>query len=189
MTSFGELLNALLGWMGEIVEWIISFIPRYEIIRINQRGVKFVFGNDAIELDPGLHWYWPWCTEIHVLTVVRDPIEIEPLTLVTKDKVLITIGLIVTIHITDVITYYVDNVNPDKGIKEVAAGTLRDIVIDSNWEDLCKTADDGKMLEKRLSGKMGKALEKFGVEVESTRPTDQAPIRAALRLFGDIITE
>jgi len=179
-----EVVSAVFGWFGELVEWLVSLVPRYVIIRCNEVGVRYWLGGRPRELGPGLHWYWPWCTEVNRHHANRMTLDLDGLSLETSDAVPVQVGLIVTYHLVDVIKYEVENFEPDEGMAEVAQGALRDIVAEHTWRDLSAKTEEGSRLEQKLARRMGTALDRFGVRVESCRPTDQVRLRGAFRLFG-----
>ncbi|KPJ74791.1 MAG: hypothetical protein AMS19_14855, partial [Gemmatimonas sp. SG8_23] len=79
--TFGELIGALFGWLGGFVEWIFDWVPVYEIVQVNERGVKYPRGKDAVQLDPGIHWYVPNLTEIQKHHISRMVLNVESLPL------------------------------------------------------------------------------------------------------------
>lgn len=182
--SFGELIAQLLGWSGEFVEWIISWIPRYEIVQWNQRGVRYIRGKQPTAVDPGLRWYWPWQTTIVKHHVNRQVLRIATLSLETADETKVGVGMVLTYFINDVLKYEVENFDADDSLAEVAQGGLRRIVTNHNWADLCVTGDEGTVLERTLKESMSKDLKRFGVRVESCRPTDLVQLDMAFRAFG-----
>lgn len=184
--TFGELIGALFGWLGGFVEWLFGWVPIYEIIQVNERGVKYPRGQDAIELEPGIHWYVPNLTEVTKHHVSRCVLYIEPLSLETADEPpkRVQVGAVLTYHIVDVLAYEVDNFDADESMEEVAQGALQDIITNATWQELQGRTGEGTRLGNKLAGRMGKALEKFGVAVESCRPTDMIHLDRAHRVFG-----
>ena len=186
MMTFGELLGAILGWLGELIEFIISFVPRIVIVQFNERGVRYIRGKEPTEIKPGIHWYWPWCTEVEVHHVCRMVIPVESLPLETADDPprRVEVGMILTCHIVDVLKFEVENVDADESMAEAAQGALQDIVTSSTWVDLHGETAEGTRLGGKLARRMGKTLERFGVEVETCRPTAQISLDNATRHFG-----
>lgn len=182
--SFGELIGALFGWLGGFVQWLFGWVPIYEIVQVNERGVKYPRGHEACELEPGIHWYVPNLTQIVKHHVNRCVLQIEPLSLESDDGIPVQVGMVLTYRIVDVLTYEVDNFEAEESMAEVAQGELQDIVTSHKWGDLCGPTSEGTRLGGKLARRMGKALEPFGVEVETCRPTDQVRLGRALRLFG-----
>lgn len=182
--TFGELIGALFGWLGGFVEWVFDWIPRYYIVQWNERGVKYHRGKNPKQLKNGLHWYIPNLDDMEKHHVSRCVLPIEPLSLETSDGIQVQVGMVLTYHIVDVLKYEVENYDADDSMSEVAQGELQDIVTSSAWDELKGSTGEGTRLGGKLTRRMGKALEKFGVEVESCRPTDQIRLSRALRFFG-----
>lgn len=182
--SFGELLANLMGWLGETVQWLISFVPRYLIVRANERAVLYVGGQDPVERGPGLHWYWPWRTQ-----TIKHPssifvLRIPPISMETHDGIAVTVGMVVVARITEVLKYEVENFDPDQNMVESAQGALRNIIAEMTWDRLRGDSTEGSVLDKMLSRRMNSVLSGFGVEVLTCRPNDQVRIGWTGRLFG-----
>lgn len=182
--TFGELLGSLLGWLGVFVEWVFDWVPRYEIVQYNERGVKYPRGKKPYELLPGVHWYVPNLDEIETHHISRMVLNVASLPLETDDDRRVEVGLVLTYHIVDVLRFEVENFQADDNIAEAAQGALRDIVTSHTWAALEADTEEGTRLGGKLTRRMGKALEKFGVEVESCRPTEQITLDGAIRHFG-----
>lgn len=182
--SFGELVSALLGWLGDFVRWLCSFVPRYRIVRIDQLGVRYVRGRPAERVEPGVWWYWPWCTEIDEVYSARQSFLVPPITVEASDGVRIAIGCAVVYRIVDPIKYRVENFDADTNMGEVAMAGLREIATSHASKDLSACTQEGTRLGDKLARRMGKDLEPFGVEVLACRPTEQVRLDQVVRVFG-----
>lgn len=179
-----NLLSSLLGWLGTFVEWIFDWVPRYEIVNWNERGVHYFMGREPVEWEPGVHWYILNLSEVVKHHTNRMVLYIEPLALETEDGLTVEVGLVLTYHVTDVLVYEVANFDADESMHEVAQGALQDIVTGSTWEALRAKTEDGSRLGNKLAKRMDRALERFGVAVESARPTHQVRLCGAQHVFG-----
>lgn len=182
--TVGEVFAQLVGWLGQFIEFLLSFVPRMVIVQWNERGVRYVRGREPTELLPGVRWYWPWCTEIAKHHVNRCVLQVASLSLETADGIPVQVGMVVTYHITDVLLFEVQNFNADESLAEVAQGGLRDIVMEMEWSKLTSRAPKDSRFEGMLARRMQDTLARFGVEVESARPTDQIKLGLAVRGFG-----
>lgn len=182
--TIGEFLNLGFGWLAQFIDFVISFVPRIKVLAWNERGVKFTRGGRPTEVGPGVTWYWPWCTKIVCHFVVRCSLQLEPLSIETKDGVPAAVGLVVVYRITDVVAFEAENFNADDNMAEVALACLRNVVMEHSWAELKADAADGSRLEGKLTRRMGKTLEQFGVTVESCRPTDQVRLGHTIKVFG-----
>lgn len=184
MIGASELLGMIFGPVGQFVDWSASWIPRYVLVRYNQRAVRYVGGRRPRELRPGWHWHVPSLSRVVVYWTAVDSLEVESRSLETADGVAIQLGCVVVYRIADVLKYEVDNVNAVDNMAEAIQGAMRDIALELTWERLARPAEPGSRLEAMLTRRMGAALERFGIEVISCRPTDQVRLTGAHRLFG-----
>ena len=182
--TFGELIAQMIGWLGDFIEWVISWVPKYDIVQWNERGVRYVRGKLPTEVKPGVCWFWPWCTNIETHHVNRCVLQVASTSLETSDGKAVQVGMVVTYHIVDVCKYEVENFEAEEAMAEVAQAGLRNIVMELPWEKLTACAPEDSRLEKMLTSRMQSTLGRFGVEVESARPTDQVRLNLALRSFG-----
>ncbi len=182
--TFGELLGAIFGWLGEFIEFLLSFIPRFTIIRSNERGVRYRGGRRPTEVHPGVRWYWPWYTHIVRHLVVPTPLYLHGNSLHAKGGERVQVGWVVVYQITDVVTFEVDVYEAEDSLEELAQGVARDLIMQEDWESLRKPVTEGSALGGKLKRKMQAGLGRFGVEVLSCRPTDQVKLDSAGRLFG-----
>lgn len=182
--SIGELLSALLGWLGQFVEFVFKFVPRVRVVPCNERGVRYIRGGKPTEVLPGITWYWPWCTTLTVHHASRCVLPIPAISVETKDGVAIAVGAILVYHISDVVTYDADNFNAEENLAEAATGLLRDAVSSLGWDQLRAEATDGTRLASMLRRRMEEPLARYGVKVESCRPNDLVRLAQAVRIFG-----
>lgn len=183
--TFGDLVAALLGWLGEFVTWALSFVPRYRIIRCDQLGVRKVAGKMATAVVPGVHWYWPWCTEIEALWVQRQSILVPPVPAETCDRIPMEVGCAVVYRIVDPVQYRVENFDADENIGEVARAGLKEIVNEHTFDQLQSPAQEGSRFGDKLARRMGASLKVFGVDVIECRPTHQVRLNRTFRIFSD----
>ena len=134
----------------------------------------------------GMHWYVPNTTEINTHHINRCVLRIESMSLETADDPpqQIQIGMVLTYHIVDVLKYEVENYDADESMSDVAEAGLRNIVTEMTVSQLRQVARESGRFEKMLAKRMQETLGKFGVEVETARPSDQVKLRQAMRLFG-----
>jgi regulator of protease activity HflC (stomatin/prohibitin superfamily) len=87
-------------WLGNLLEWFASWIPRVIIVNKTHAGVKFRWGKVVIPLDAGVHIYWPIVTDIMQYPVVRHTHDLECQALMTKDgyDIRIKVAVVCEIH-------------------------------------------------------------------------------------------
>ena len=129
----------LLASFNQFIQLLVSFIPRFTVVRKTDRGVKFVRGKKVKVLEPGLRWYWPLVTEIEVVNVQRQVLKLPVQTLYTSDEKTVIAGGVVVYSIEDIYKYLVENYDAEDSIAEVAAACLRDIVISKTVKEIQRT--------------------------------------------------
>ncbi len=184
MASLGDILHALLGWLADLVQWILGWIPRYLWVRSNQVGAMARGGRPYRALGPGIHWYVPNWDDYHTVVSSRQTLEVQAVTLQTPEGDAVHVGAVVTFHVADPIKHLIENWDADAGVAEFAQGALTQVVTTEPWEKLMAPREGGTWLGKRLEQRLGKDLERFGIEVEWVRPTHQAKLRGAFHVFG-----
>lgn len=184
MIGASELLGMIFGPVGQAVDWFASWIPRLVLVRYNQLAVRYVGGRKPRVLRSGWHWHVPAICRFVVVWTAADSIEVESRSLETQDGVAIQLGAVVVYRIRDPYAWDVENINADNNLAEAAQGALRDIAQELTWAQLAKPASEGSRLEAMLTRRMGSALERFGVELVSCRPSDQVRLSGAHRIFG-----
>lgn len=184
--TLGELVANLLGWLGDFIQWVFGWVPRYHIVRWNERGVKYHRGLEPHELDNGLHWYVPNLDRMVNHWTSQCVLRVPSICVETKDGVAVEVGLVITFNITDVLQYEVENYDAEDSMDEVAQGMLRFLVTSMTWAEVCTPR-----LNLRLLRRAQASLGRFGVKVAGCRPADLVRLgTGAHRLFGvNILTE
>jgi hypothetical protein len=183
--TFGELLANLLGWLGDFIQWVFGWVPRYFLVHWDELGVKRPRGNEPRELRPGVHWYVPNLDKMVKHYSSRCVLRVGSQPLETADGVKVEIGLTIVYRIRDIVTFETANFDAEDSMDEVAQGALASLVNLHDWKGLCAKWDDDSHLGKRLRRKMDNALADYGVEVLSVRPAGQVRLGdGAIRVFG-----
>lgn len=170
------MLDAAFGWIGEFVHWLAAFVPRWTLVRATERGVKFLPGGKTKEVGPGIQWYWPASTELETMPVVRQVLDTQPQTLMTKDNKPVYVSGVVIYSISDLHTFLVDNYDAQDNLDDLVQMAIRKAIVNRTFDQIQQArADVDNILTKEAS----KALEPFGVSVEAARLTDFSLARVA----------
>lgn len=167
---------------GEAIRYLGEWIPRPRIVRLTDGGIRFWFGKWASEVRPGWRLEWPALMELDIVTVVRQVTQLSPQTLFTRDSKPVIAAVSIVWSIVDVRKYLVENFEAEDSISEVAGYAVRDAIVGKTLEQIQET-DGRKGIDRALLTEASKALDKFGVKVETMRLTDFAPARV-LNLVG-----
>lgn len=168
------MIESALGWIGEIARFVGSLFPRLLIVQASHRGVKYVWGREVVELEPGPHVYWPLVTPVELCAVVRQTIDLPAQLLETADGQVVVASGAIEYEIEDAVAFLAQAENGYDSIRLVATGAVRDMVTDCTLEEL--RADRG-MADRLLTGHAQDDLEPYGVRVLRARLSDFARVR------------
>lgn len=169
-------MDAALGWIGQLVEWLGKLFPRWSIVRTTHRMIKFIGGKKIIVLGPGVHFWWPARTEIEMVPVARQADDLRSQTLVTADDKTTVVGGILIHEIFDVEKFVTLSYDGLATIKDITLTAIHDVVCQMSWEEL-KAEQRKGTLDTKLKNAAKKALEEYGVRVIKVMLTDLAPAR------------
>lgn len=169
-------MEGALAWIGQIVNWIARFIPRWEIIDTTMGGVKFVRGWKPVTIGPGIHWWWPLVTRLQLYPTARQADALPAQTLVTTDDKTIIVGGMIVYEVRDIEKLIAHTYDPQNTIRDLALSAIHDVCARLSWETLKEGQRDGT-LDRRLRAETKKALQPYGVKVLKTMLTDLAPAR------------
>lgn len=171
------------GWLGQLVEWVGSWVPRLEICRATHKGVKFVRGKHVRVIEPGLYLYWPITTECDVIPVVRQSVDLASQVLTTDDEKTVMVSAVLVYEVSDVEKALARSHDVDDTITEVAAAVVAESVTPRTFQEL-RTELHGEV-RAEMTKKCNEALiYKFGIRVLDARLTDLA-IARVIRTVGD----
>jgi regulator of protease activity HflC (stomatin/prohibitin superfamily) len=165
-------MDAALGWIGWIAEWVGNLIPRWLIVPATHGGVKFVRGAEVRPFGPGVVWYWPAITQTIVYPTARQTVDLRTQTLVTTDGKVVGVGGMVSYRVVDIEALIGKTYDCDQTIKDICAGAISEVVRSASWPDL-----QSEEFGRELRTIMRRRLRPFGVKVLRTTLTDCAPCR------------
>lgn len=168
-------MTAIFGWLGEMMQWIISWIPRVGICRQGHAGVRFRHGHDATAIEPGLYVYWPLVTEVQEYPVARQTLNLTIQRLVTKDDRTVVASAVVVYRVRDVLKAIVDSWDIEATISDIALTATVSVVTSREYAALRDGIDAA--VKDDLTKKCQKALSPFGIEVLYASFTDFCPAR------------
>jgi regulator of protease activity HflC (stomatin/prohibitin superfamily) len=169
----------VLDWLTDILRWIGKIVPRLIIVPTTHCSVKFVRGKHAKLMTPGLWWVWPVTTSWVNYPTVRQSVNLNTQTLVTKDGQTVAISGIVVYSVDRPLDLLAYSYDADETIKDVSMAAVKACVVRSTMEDMRNRRMDG-----RLTRRIAKDLEPFGVKVIRAQMTDLAPC-VAIRMIND----
>jgi regulator of protease activity HflC (stomatin/prohibitin superfamily) len=137
----------------------------------------------TITLRPGIHWYWPKTTEIEVLPVERQTLDLPVQTLCTSDLQNVSVRAEVVFVIDDIRLAVCKTFDFQQTIQDVAQLAVVEVVASKSCDELARAMRNAHLIEE-LTGKLRLELKSYGVGVERaflaefTRST-------AIRVYGE----
>jgi len=157
-------MNGAFEWIGYIADWLGRFIPRWVILDTTEGGIKFKGGDDPVFCAPGIHWYWPIRSTLHVHPIVRQTDRLETQTMESKDGITFIVSATITYTISDLLTLVTTTHSPLTTVVDIAMSAIHDICCDFEWKELQDQQRRG-LLKTKLKNEASKQLKDFGVEV------------------------
>jgi len=162
-------VESIFGWLGQIFDAILSFIPRLVIVRATNNAVKWRHGKKAIPVKPGLVWYWPLVTELDHQVVARQTLNLPNQNLTTADDIPVALSGFVVYTIHDVVLAVGEkNYDVDDTLSDLAQAAIVEEVLSLTYEELREGAAGGRDSEvnESLTQNLAEQLLEFGVRVE-----------------------
>lgn len=175
-------MDKAFGWIGEIFQTLLKFVPWLVIVPATSRGVAFVRGWKIKEWPPGLHFYWPVVTTYKLIAVVRQTQRIQSKVIMTKDLKTVTAGALVTYEIDDVVSALAKIADLPSDIMERSQGAILSAVAERT---MAQIQTDRAGFNKLLTERVGDVLNGYGVQILQAQLTEFAPCRA-LSLNGNV---
>ena len=174
-------METAFGWLGQIFEALLQFIPRIVIVRNTHQAIKWKVRGKVVAIPRGRRtFYWPFLTDLETIVVARQTTDVRTQVLMSKDRKQIVAGAMVVFWIDDVV----------KAIGEQnwdVEGTVEDIVMSVVSEEITsKTLDElldgiaegkGGGFYRDFTGNCRSQLAPFGVKVLRARFTDFSTCR------------
>lgn len=182
-------MESLLGLLGEVVDAIFSVIPRRIIIRATHQGVKWRYGKIPIAVGPGIEWYWPLVTEMDLMVVARQTLNLPTQVLMTRDKKQVVVGAFIVYKISDIVQAIGErNWDVESTVADITQAAIVEEIMSRDLDDLLAGISEGKNseLNKALTANCKTELRQFGVHVGRAGLTDFATCRVHKVLGGDI---
>lgn len=168
-------MDRAFGWIGEIFNALLKLIPWLVIVPATHAGVAFVRGHRVTEWKPGLHWYWPVATTYALMVMVRQTQLIQTRVIMTKDLKTVMVGALVTYYVDDVVQAVTKIADLPSDVMERSQGAIFSEIADHTLEEIQADRVD---FSRKLTERVGAALNGYGVQILQVQLTEFAPCRA-----------
>jgi regulator of protease activity HflC (stomatin/prohibitin superfamily) len=170
------LVDVAFGWLGQIFEALLQFVPRIVIVRNTHQAVKWKRGGRVVAIERGRRtWYWPFLTDIEVIVVARRPANIESVSLMTADREQVAVGAVTVYHINDVkLAIGERNWDVESTIVEITQAAVVVEIMKRQLDELLAEIAEGPEgnFTKELTQSCRQQLKKYGVHVDRVGLTE-----------------
>jgi regulator of protease activity HflC (stomatin/prohibitin superfamily) len=156
-------MESALQWLNDLARWFARLIPHWRIVTEAQGGVAFVRGKARL-IKPGICWWWPAWTELHVQEVVRQTLNLPPQSLMTRDGKRIAVSGIVVYEIVDPLTAFVKVHDLDDAIKDMALASIKTVFWGWTFDEMYEKAGE---LDQVLCAECRTKLSGWGVKIHN----------------------
>ena len=196
-------MDVALGWLGEIARFIMKLCPHLVIIKTTDEALKWVNGCDEVLLTSrngcktffprmsnswpffarkrtGLHWYLPVVTELCVIPVRRQTLNLEDQYLTTKDSKSVGVGGILVYEVKDTRVLLTSCEDYEDAIKDISLAVIKRVVTTKDFQWFVDNPHDA---DKLLTRSIRAELNSFGIRTKRCTLSDFCLIRP-LGLWG-----
>lgn len=148
-----------------LFEFIFLF-KFWRVIPVNKIGVRIRFGKNAVEMQPGFHFIWPFeIDHVDAFIVTPEWVSTHTVHITTKDFKTVSAAPAIKYQIIDAIAWkYAEN-DAATNLHDVTRLCTSDILTEENWEDYMKRPTWTKIKNKikdKTSG-LGIEIQDFGL--------------------------
>lgn len=180
-------MESVFTLLGQVLEAILSILPRLTIVRATHNAVKWRRGKKSIAVPPGLTIYWPLITDIDWLVVARQTLNLPSQVLMTKDKHQVVAGAFIVYSIKDIIQAIGErNWDVDSTISDITQAAVVEVITSMTLDDILTGISGGKDSDfnQTLTKTCAIQLRQFGVHVMRAGLTDFSTCRV-YKLIGE----
>ena len=159
-----------------IVTFINDFLP-FKIINQWEEGVHLRYGKFLRVVQPGLKWKVPFFDHIITTPVITQTVNLKPQTVTSLDDKNVVLSSIIRYHIFDVQKFLLGVMHANDVLVDTTQGLIRDIVEDTNLDDLVG-------LTELVTPKVNKQVQKWGIKIELVSFPDLSQI-TTYRIMAD----
>lgn len=173
-----------LDWLGDLIVVVGNLIPRLFLVKQTHAAVIFTRSR-AKALRPGMHIYWPVCSEVKQICVVRQTINLPYQTLTTKDKYGIVVAVTVVYTINEPLSALTTTDDILDTIQDISHWAVKRVITECNMSELIDGQINSKKLDTIIRHRMQNDLRSYGVCVKQAFISEIC-LPYLVRLMGDV---
>lgn len=141
-----------------IVTFIHDFLP-FKIVNQWEEGVHLRNGKFKRVVKPGLNFKVSFFDTIITTPVITQTVNLRSQTVTSKDEKSIVLSSIVRYHVYDVEKFLLGVMHANDVLVDTTQGIIRDIVEDTDWNDLVD-------LTNKVTPTVNEQVNKWGITIE-----------------------
>jgi len=153
-----------LDWINDVAYWIGNLIPRWDLLQIDEGGVKYLPGGRVKVLKPGIYWWWPVTTRIVTIDIERQTLTFGQ-RLTTKDDITVQCNTVIVFTIDDVVKAIVKTKDFEDTVGEVAQKLTLKPIMSREFRAVCDDIADSNEMRNEVTRSAKKLLPDYGVNV------------------------
>jgi len=173
-------MDSALQWINDLARWFARLIPHWRVVTEAQGGVAFVRGKAQL-IEPGIFWWWPAWTEVHIQEVVRQTLNLPAQSLMSRDGKQIAVSGIVVYEITDPLTAFVKVHDLDDAIRDISLASIKSVFWGWTLDQMYTKAGE---LDEVLCGQCRENLSGWGVKIHKVFLSDLSDAFVVRHLGG-----
>lgn len=165
-------METAFGWIGKIVEFLLSILPTIYTVDADAHAVKCVRGKRPVVKGPGVHLYWPLVTNPpEIIQTNRRTNQLPAQRLTTADGFTVVISLVVIGRVINPLKAVIDTMDFDDDILSACQSAATPVVLGSEWHTLTNDITSGEF-QKQVRRKIVAACTPYGFKVDKVLVSD-----------------
>jgi len=151
----------------KLIEFLISIIELlrfFWVVRQWERAINLRFGHwTGKVMQPGFHFILPFAMdEVHTIDIIPSVAELDPQTIVTKDKVVVVAQALIKYQVDKPEICLIEVANEIDAVKEFTQGAIHTVVSETDY-----ATANVKDIEKKVKEQAQKEVDKWGIKIKS----------------------
>jgi regulator of protease activity HflC (stomatin/prohibitin superfamily) len=147
------------------------------IVDMWEMSIVLRAGNFLKIAKPGLHFKIPFIDSVWKHTIITQSLHIPTQSITTCDNENVVVKGIIRFRIGDIKLFLTTITEPKDVLIDTTAGMIREIIENTDWEDLVE-------VDEKLTPAVANFVKKWGIEVEKVTLTD-LQMANSIRVIND----
>ena len=196
-------MDAALGWLGDVVKFLITCCPHITTVKTTDEALKWVRGSEEVLLTSangnrsvipklqrkfpfcsfprtGIHWYVPVLTDFVSIAIRRQTVNLQDQYLTTKDSKSVGVGGILVWEVSNTRVLLTSCEDYEDTMRDISLAVVKRVVTTQDFQWFIDNPVD---TDKLLTAAIRKELNSFGIKTIRFTLSDFCSIRP-LGLWG-----